>query len=157
MEWRESGGRTPFGKLLQFLGSKWGLEGGEVGQGSDNGMERPGVLPQSCCFGGHFMSSVWSLLSYVDPTVTVSHLLQWGVLLSSWNFPKHPAPAAGTGGELASLAGLSVDFLPQREQFLIKYCLRPPIICFTCCHLELTPGMSYDHVSPRWLGLQFSS
>ena len=75
MEWRRSGGRTPVGKLLQFLGSKWRLEGGELGQGSDNGMERPGVLPQSCCFGEHFMSSVWSILSYVDPTVTASHLL----------------------------------------------------------------------------------
>ena len=41
------------GKLLQVLHSKSGLGGGHKGQGSDNGMERPSVLPQSYCFGEH--------------------------------------------------------------------------------------------------------
>ena len=84
MEWRTgSGGRMPTGELPQVLGG-----GRHLGQGSNNGAERPGP-PQSCCSGENSVFSLKSsfLCWFRCDCFFLAQLLQWGVLLVLQKLP----------------------------------------------------------------------
>lgn len=166
MEWRGDHWRQEIiWKLLRVVGSKWGMEGGGLGQGSDNGMERLGMLPSLVLplwwvLHGLSLKSSFFFSPYIESPVTISlaHLLSptavRGIFCSatSQNIPTGQQAHESS----PAFAGLSADCLPQREQFLIKYCLR--LIPFVL-HAAIWSCPQICHVTgvlQRWLGLQFS-
>lgn len=117
------------GTLLRVLGSKQGLEGGDLDRV---------MTTQWRDLEAFFSSAVLVRTSHLHVRVsflpirmpmcpflwlTSSHFQQQGVLRVLLKLPQTSCHMAGASSPL--FAGLGAYCLPQRAQFLIKYCLRP--------------------------------